>query len=122
MTETAKDRALAEMATILALKGHLVGIEEIEAMYNAAVASTRSPSSVTAAAVSSKMQQIARAVDAAIEAAVGERQGFMVLVWAGGEVSYACTETDRSITFRAMEEILAKWRSGMPDTPAHKRH
>jgi hypothetical protein len=76
----------------------------------------------TAAKVSGLLQQCAQLIDRFFERFTGERQAFMLLVWAGGEVSYISTDGDREKAAKAMREIIAKWEANMPDTPAHERH
>lgn len=77
---------------------------------------------VTAAKVSIQMQELAKRVDNYIEELAGERCGFMLLVWAGNDVNYVSTDNDRDRAAKAMRELIAKWESGLPDTPSHKRH
>ena len=76
---------------------------------------------ITAAHVSARLQGIAKQVDQIVEDAVGEKSGFILLVWAGGEVNYVGTDKDRTKVIRAMREIIAKWEAGTPQTPAHER-
>lgn len=75
----------------------------------------------TAAHVSARLQPIAKQVDKIVEDAIGEKSGFILLIWAGGEVNYVGTDRDRAKVIRAMREIIAKWESGDNDTPAHQR-
>jgi hypothetical protein len=78
-------------------------------------------SKITAAGLSAKLQGIATATDKAIEDAAGERLGFILLVWAGGEVSYIGTDPNRANTIAAMREFIAKWETG-EGIPAHLRN
>lgn len=76
----------------------------------------------TAAQVSAELQSVARQIDEHFERTTGERPGFFLFVFAGGEVNYVSTDNDRTRVARAMRELIAKWESGVNDTPAHRRN
>lgn len=77
---------------------------------------------VTAREVSASLQEVATAIGNDLEGRFGERLGFILLVWAGGEVSYVGTDQDRRRTAVALREFLRKWEDeGQDKTPAHKR-
>lgn len=81
-----------------------------------------SMSKITDALISSRLQSIAKAVDRTIENQVGEKCGFILLVWGPHETSFISTDPDRAQSVAAMKEIIAKWEAGQPTTPAHKRN
>jgi len=72
--------------------------------------------------VSSSLQDIAGTIDRMLAEAAGERVGFQLLVWAGGEVSYVGTETNHERAIKAFEELIAKWKANTVETPAHLRN
>lgn len=72
--------------------------------------------------VSEGLQVVAGMVDRQIEKLAGERCGFILFVWAGGEVSYVGTDPDRTAAIKAMRELITKWEGGVVDTPAHQRN
>lgn len=71
--------------------------------------------------VSLRLQTIAREIDRLLAEAADGKQLFSLLVWVPGEVQYV-SNAERQDVARAMEELLGKWRAGLPDTPAHRRH
>lgn len=75
----------------------------------------------TAAAVSSQLQDVAQMIDRRLEKIDGEKLGWFMFVYAGGEVNYVSTDNDRERVAKAMREILAKWDAGVSQTPAHQR-
>lgn len=69
----------------------------------------------------SLMQACARGIDRAIQAATGKRYGFSIIVWplkATERCSYVSNTADRAEIARAMEQLLKRWKEGMPDIPA----
>lgn len=72
--------------------------------------------------ISRRLQPITRAVDRIIEDEVGEKCGFILMVWGPREVNFVSTDADRAKSIRAMKEIIAKWEAGHPETPAHQRN
>ena len=76
----------------------------------------------TAARVSVELQTLAKAIDRHLELTTGEKHGFFLFVYAGGEVNYVSSDGDRPRVAKAMREIIAKWEAGTPDTPAHQRN
>lgn len=75
----------------------------------------------TASAVSSQLQDVMKMLDRRLEEIGGEKLGFFLLVYAGGEVNYASTDGDRKRAASAMREIIEKWESGVSQVPAHQR-
>ena len=69
-------------------------------------------------AISSKMQQIARMIDAELSAAAGgKRVPFSLYTWGGHRTQYV-SNTDRDQIKVAMQETLDRW--GEDDGPVHK--
>ena len=79
-------------------------------------------SKITDALISSRLQSIARKTDLIIQEEVGEKCGFILLVWGPHEVSFVSTDPDRAQSIAAMKEIIAGWEAGERDIPAHKRN
>lgn len=74
------------------------------------------------ALISSRLQAIAAKTDRVIQDEVGEKCGFILLVWGPHETSFVSTDPDRAQSIAAMKEIIAKWEAGQPAIPAHKRN
>ena len=68
--------------------------------------------------VSLRLQAIAREVDRLLTEAADGKQLFSLLVWVPGQVQYV-SNAERQDVAKAMEELLGKWRSDLPDTPVH---
>lgn len=69
-------------------------------------------------ALSRELQSIASGLDAAIEAAAGERIAFALLVFTEGRASYIST-CSRDQSVREIKHLLEIWEQGMPDIPNH---
>lgn len=75
-----------------------------------------------ASRVSAELQPLAKAIDRHLLTTTGEKHGFFLFVYAGGEVMYVSSDGDRERVAKAMREIIAKWEAGVNDTPAHQRN
>jgi hypothetical protein len=69
-------------------------------------------------AVSKDLEKIARRLDRLIEEAAGERVSFSLFVWTEGRCSYIST-ANRDDVIQVLEGMIAGWKAGMPDVPAH---
>lgn len=68
------------------------------------------------------LQQIARDLDRALARTAGGTVLFSLIVWSnkpGGRMQYV-SNTARPDTIKALEEMIARWKEGMPDVPAHE--
>lgn len=65
------------------------------------------------------LPDIAKALDAVIAEAAGERVGFTLLVFTEGRASYIST-VKREDSVREIRNLLEIWDKGMPDIPAHE--
>ncbi|PZU87888.1 MAG: hypothetical protein DI527_18135 [Chelatococcus sp.] len=70
-------------------------------------------------AVSRDMQRLARLLDVEIQHVAGERVAFSLFVWTRGRCSYVSSGTDRAQIISVLESMIARWKAGMPDVPAH---
>lgn len=69
--------------------------------------------------ISRNLQDIAKDLDKAIEAAAGERIGFTLVVFTEGRASYIST-VKRDESVREIKNLLHCWGEGLPDIPAHE--
>lgn len=69
--------------------------------------------------VSLELRAIADELEARIEAVAGERVAFSLFVWTAGRCNYIST-AQRPEVIQVLEGMIAGWRKGMPDIPAHK--
>lgn len=68
------------------------------------------------------LKAVARIVDAELHSACGVRMGFSLIVFpydAGDRMNYI-GNVDRKQAIAALEQLLAGWKAGMPDVPAHE--
>jgi hypothetical protein len=70
-------------------------------------------------AVSQRLQDLARELDRQLEDIAGEPVGFTLIVYTSPRASYI-SNVDRKVAIREMLRLLAAWRAGMPDIPAHE--
>lgn len=70
--------------------------------------------------VSRQLQEIARKIDDMVAEAAGERVAFSLFVWTQGRCSYISSGTDRREIIAVLEAMIAGWKGGMPDIPAHE--
>lgn len=70
-------------------------------------------------AVSRAMQPIAAMLDEEIERVAGEPVAFSLFVWTKGRCSYISSGTDRTQIITVLEAMIARWKAGAPDVPAH---
>jgi hypothetical protein len=77
------------------------------------------------ARLSRALRRIARKVDKLLEQETGERVGFSLVVWGtfgGDEMIQYVANADRPGCQKALEDLIASWRAGMPDVPYHERN
>lgn len=75
----------------------------------------------TSMKVSARLQDAARLVDEFLEEAAGERVSFSLIVWTKGTINYV-SNAEREDVLMALEEMIARWKAGHPDIPAHKKN
>lgn len=75
--------------------------------------------SADAVKVSEHLQAVARELDQRLERIAGKRVAFSLFVWTDGRSNYIST-ADRSEIIAVMEQMIAGWKQGMPDVPAHE--
>lgn len=69
--------------------------------------------------VSKAAQDICARLDAELEEIAGEKVAFSLFIWTGGRCTYVSTAPDRREIINVLEQMIAKWKAGMPDIPAH---
>lgn len=70
-------------------------------------------------AVSRELRSIAGILDEEIQRVAGEPVAFSLFVWTKGRSSYVSTSTDRQQIITVLEAMIARWKAGAPDIPAH---
>jgi hypothetical protein len=71
-------------------------------------------------AVSRDMPRIADLIDEEIQATAGEPVAFSLFVWTKGRCSYVSSSKDRDAIITVLEAMIARWKAGMADVPAHE--
>lgn len=74
---------------------------------------------ITRQQLEAPLQKLARSLDSTLHAQVGERVGFALLVFDFGDtgnVAYV-SNAQRPEMIKALQEILAKWESGLSTDP-----
>ena len=71
-------------------------------------------------AVSRELQRVARDLDADLAEVAGERVAFSLFVWTEGRCSYVSSGAMRSEVIVVLEAMIARWKAGEPDVPAHE--
>lgn len=69
--------------------------------------------------VSQDLQAIARELDQRLAQTAGQRVRFSLFVWTEGRASYIST-AHRDDVIAVLEGMIARWKDGMPDIPAHE--
>lgn len=69
--------------------------------------------------VSRELPSIARTLDREIELVAGEPVAFSLFVWTKGRCSYVSSSPDRREIITVLEAMIARWKAGAPDIPAH---
>lgn len=72
--------------------------------------------------LSKNLRGIAGELDRLLERGAGGPVLFSLIVWnskAGSRVQYVANVTRPDAT-KGLEELLARWKEGMPDVPAHE--
>lgn len=69
--------------------------------------------------VSRALPAVADVTYEALEALVGQRVDFSLVVWSEGRLNYIST-AERADVRVALGELLKAWDAGMPDVPAHE--
>lgn len=69
--------------------------------------------------VSKAAQDIAADLEAKINEIAGESIGFSLFIWTKGRCTYI-SNSDRQEIIGVLEGMIAGWKKGMPDIPAHK--
>lgn len=70
--------------------------------------------------VSEAAQGICARLDAEISDIAGEPVAFSLFIWTGGRCTYVSTAPDRREIIAVLEAMVAGWKAGMPDIPAHE--
>ena len=71
-------------------------------------------------AVSRDMRRLAGVIDEEILEVAGEPVAFSLFVWTAGRCSYISSGTDRTQIITVLEAMIARWKAGMADVPAHQ--
>lgn len=74
----------------------------------------------TSTKVSKNLQSIGRGLDKKLTRAAGERVSFSLFIWTEGRANYISNTSDRKEIAQVLEQMIAQWRAGMPDIPAHE--
>lgn len=119
----------AEMIGALRLNGHaiaaqaLVDLERTVGAFQAAEKTLQAYALLAAdnpmVRVSLVLQDIARELDDRIAGVAGVRTPFSLFVWTRPRCSYIAT-CDRDAVIATLETMIAGWKNGMPDVPAHQ--
>ena len=70
-------------------------------------------------AVSRGLPAIAQTLDSEIQLVAGEPVAFSLFVWTKGRCSYISSATERREIITVLEAMIARWKAGAPDIPAH---
>lgn len=70
--------------------------------------------------VSRELQTIARELTARLDGVAGESTSWSLFVWTEGRASYIGHYADRAQVIAVLETMIARWKAGMPDVPAHE--
>jgi hypothetical protein len=70
--------------------------------------------------VSLGAQDLARELDQRIAEVAGEKVAFSLFVWTRGRCTYVSSASDRREIIQVLEGMIAGWKAGMPDIPAHE--
>ncbi len=70
--------------------------------------------------VSEEAQSIAVRLSKEIDEIAGEPVAFSLFIWTAGRCSYISSAPDRREIISVLEQMIAGWKAGMPDIPAHK--
>lgn len=70
-------------------------------------------------AVSRDLRRIAGVLDEEIRETAGEPVAFSLFVWTKGRCSYISSSPDRSEIITVLEAMIARWKAGEADIPAH---
>lgn len=74
--------------------------------------------------LSRALRRIAKRLDKEIERETGHRMGFSLIIWGQfGEdkMTQYVANADRADCAKYMQDLLDRWRTGMPDLPFHER-
>lgn len=66
------------------------------------------------------LRGIAQDIERQLTTTAGERVLFSLHIWSDGRGQYV-SNAKREDVATALEELLARWRAGMPDIPEHER-
>ena len=69
--------------------------------------------------VSKELQAIAAELEKRIDGVAGEHVSFSLFVWTEGRCNYISSAA-RPEVITVLEAMIAKWKAGMPDIPAHQ--
>jgi hypothetical protein len=72
--------------------------------------------------VSEQLQNVAKGLNQLLEEIAGQKMGFSLVVFnaeAGSRLNYV-SNCDRGEVEKALGELLAGWKKGMPDIKAHE--
>lgn len=70
--------------------------------------------------VSKEAPCIAKRLSDDINQIAGEPVAFSLFIWTEGRCSYISSATDRAEIIAVLESMIAGWKEGMPDIPAHE--
>ncbi|MCA0247650.1 MAG: hypothetical protein LCH93_13620 [Proteobacteria bacterium] len=70
---------------------------------------------------SQALRAIAEKLDIVLQRVAGRRMGFSLIVWNESAVERAnyISNCPRPEVVKALEQLLARWKAGMPDVPGH---
>lgn len=70
--------------------------------------------------VSRELQAVANELTMRLNGIAGAPVAWSLFVWTDGVANYVAN-ADRKQIIGVLEAMIAKWKEGMPDVPAHKR-
>lgn len=70
--------------------------------------------------ISLALRGIAEGLDRQLTIAAGERVMFSLIVFTDGRGQYV-SNANREDVVKALDDLMAKWRAGMPDIPEHEK-
>ena len=72
--------------------------------------------------VSVELQELGEIIDKWLLEVTGKKIPFTVFIWTDGFAQYLSSAASREEQISVIEKMIAKWKQGMPDIPAHERN
>ena len=69
--------------------------------------------------VGQELQTVAAELSARLNGIAGQDVAWSLFVWTDGRASYIA-HADRAQVIGVLEHMIARWKQGMPDIPAHE--